>query len=81
MALGTPRDPRQRAGIVSMRFDDPATIHRALRDAGIAHSMREGLVRLAPHVCNTMDEIERTIAVLEGAWRRPVGAAAVSAPR
>lgn len=62
--LATPVHPRHRAGIVSMRFPDPQAVHRRLGEAGIAHSMREGLVRLAPHICNTHDEIRRTLEVL-----------------
>jgi cysteine desulfurase/selenocysteine lyase len=65
--LITPRAARQRAGIVALRPRDPDAASRRLHDAGITHSLREGAIRLSPHCYNTRDEIERTLALLEGA--------------
>jgi cysteine desulfurase / selenocysteine lyase len=61
----TPRDPARRAGIVSLITTDPARSSQRLREAGIAHSLREGAIRLSPHVYNTSAEIGRALAVLD----------------
>jgi cysteine desulfurase/selenocysteine lyase len=42
----------------------------ALREAGITASVREGALRLSPHCYNTLDELERVVAVLEHQRRR-----------
>jgi cysteine desulfurase/selenocysteine lyase len=62
--LVTPKDPAHRAGIVSVRPRDPATASRALRAAGVVHSLREGAIRLAPHFYNTEAEVSRALAIL-----------------
>jgi selenocysteine lyase/cysteine desulfurase len=36
-----------------------------LEAAGVAHSLREGAIRLSPHFYNTEDEVDRALAVLE----------------
>jgi cysteine desulfurase / selenocysteine lyase len=64
--LITPHAPERRAGIVALRPRDPEAASRRLREARIAHSLREGAIRLSPHCYNTRGEIERTLAVLEG---------------
>lgn len=63
--LATPRDASRRAGIVSLRLSDFQAASRRLHDAGVAHSLREGCVRLSPHVCNTADEVARALSVLD----------------
>lgn len=69
--LVTPADPARRAGIVSLITGDPAASSARLDAAGIAHSLREGSVRLSPHFYNTSDEIRRALAVLDdGVSRR-----------
>jgi cysteine desulfurase/selenocysteine lyase len=65
--LITPRAAPRRAGIIALRPRDPDAASRRLRNAGITHSLREGAIRLSPHCYNTREEIERTLAVLEGA--------------
>ena len=66
VTLVTPRDPSRRAGIVAVTPRDPVATSSRLTKAGIAHSLREGSIRLSPHVYNTSAEIERALAVLEG---------------
>jgi selenocysteine lyase/cysteine desulfurase len=66
MTLVTPRDPSQRAGIVAVTPPDPVATSARLTKAGVAHSLREGAIRLSPHVYNTTAEVERALAVLEG---------------
>jgi selenocysteine lyase/cysteine desulfurase len=45
---------------------DPVGVHRALTAAGVVSSLREGSIRLSPHCYNTVSEMERVVAVLEG---------------
>jgi selenocysteine lyase/cysteine desulfurase len=66
ISLVTPRDPKQRAGIVAVAPDDPVATSARLKKAGVAHSLREGAIRLSPHVYNTAAEVERALAVLDG---------------
>ncbi len=65
VTLVTPRDPSRRAGIVSLVTADSAASSARLRDAGVAHSLREGALRFAPHVYNTSEEIQRALALLD----------------
>jgi selenocysteine lyase/cysteine desulfurase len=60
----TPSDPRQRAGIVTVR---PRNAERASNDlarAGIVCSLREGAIRLSPHFYNSPDDVNRAVEVL-----------------
>jgi selenocysteine lyase/cysteine desulfurase len=64
--LVTPADPARRGGIVSVALRDlPAAVAR-LRAAGVAHSVREGAVRLSPHGYNTPGEVARALDALGG---------------
>jgi cysteine desulfurase/selenocysteine lyase len=65
ITLVTPRDPARRAGIVSLKTADSARSSARLEEAGVAHSLREGTIRLAPHVYNTEDEVARALAILD----------------
>ena len=65
VTLVTPRDPARRAGIVSLITADSAASSARLGAAGVAHSLREGALRLAPHVYNTSEEIQRALALLD----------------
>lgn len=64
ITLVTPRDPSRRAGIVSFITRDSAATSARLHAAGVDHSLREGTIRLAPHVYNTSDEIQRALAIV-----------------
>ena len=64
--LVTPRDPARRAGIVALAPPDPAAASARLTSAGVAHSLREGAIRLSPHCYNTEAEVDAALAVLEG---------------
>jgi cysteine desulfurase / selenocysteine lyase len=72
LRLLTPRDSTRRAGIVSCVTNDP-NIRGRLAAAGVACSARELdlpslrglLLRLSPHVYNTMDEIETVLGALD----------------
>jgi cysteine desulfurase/selenocysteine lyase len=59
--LLTPCASEQRAAIVSIRPRDATRTSEQLRRAGVAHSVREGAIRLSPHWYNTTGEIERAL--------------------
>ncbi|MFL5560007.1 MAG: aminotransferase class V-fold PLP-dependent enzyme [Gemmatimonadaceae bacterium] len=65
ITLVTPRDSARRAGIVSLITADSARSSARLHDAGVDHSLREGAIRLSPHVYNTSAEIERALTILD----------------
>lgn len=63
--LVTPAAPARRAGVLSFapeRLDEMAT---ALKNAQVIHVVREGAIRLSPHSYNTIDEIDRVLALLD----------------
>jgi selenocysteine lyase/cysteine desulfurase len=62
--LVTPSAPERRSGIISVRPADPAAASARLKAAGVVHSLREGAVRLSPHFYNTMDEVQRALAIM-----------------
>jgi selenocysteine lyase/cysteine desulfurase len=59
--LITPADPARRAGVISVRPRDAVAASAKLREANVAHSLREGMIRLAPHFYTAPDEIERAL--------------------
>jgi selenocysteine lyase/cysteine desulfurase len=64
--LVTPRAPDRRAGIVSVRPRDAVHASERLKIANVAHSLREGAIRLSPHCYNTTEEIDRALEVIVG---------------
>jgi cysteine desulfurase / selenocysteine lyase len=63
--LVTPVDPLRRAGIVSVRVPDGQAASTALAAAGVVHSLREGAIRLSPHLFNTTGEVDVALRALE----------------
>ncbi|HET8633712.1 MAG TPA: aminotransferase class V-fold PLP-dependent enzyme [Gemmatimonadales bacterium] len=57
---------QHRSAIVCVAPDDARASYDALREAGVIASFREGAIRLAPHLFNSMDEMERVVEVLDG---------------
>ena len=53
------------SAIVGIELPDAAAAHRALKAAGIVATVREGAIRLSPHLYNTPAEMERVVEVLE----------------
>lgn len=53
------------SGITCLAPADVEAAHRALREARIFTSLREGSIRISPHCYNTLEDIERVIDVLE----------------
>ena len=64
ISLVTPRDPSKRAGLLAFRTADPQASSVRLADAKVAHAVREGCVRIAPHFYNTPDELDAALALL-----------------
>lgn len=60
--------PERRSGIVTFAPPDPPTVFAALTRAGVVCALREGAIRLAAHLYNTREEMERVVDVLDS-WR------------
>jgi len=61
-----PRTPEERAGIVSFSVPgDAEQLFRRLNAKGCSLSVRDGRLRVSPHVYNTDDEIDRAIELLQ----------------
>lgn len=63
--LVTPAAPTRRAGVIAFASDSLDAMSGRLQAAHVVHTVREGAVRLAPHVYNTHDEIERVLGILD----------------
>jgi selenocysteine lyase/cysteine desulfurase len=65
--LVTPADAVRRAGIVAMvPRGDVRAVSERLKGANVAHSLREGAIRFAPHCYNTEEEVRTALAVMVG---------------
>ena len=58
------------SGILCLAPPESVEAFRALKAARIICSLREGAIRLSPHAYNTVAEMERVVAVLEGVCQR-----------
>ncbi|HEX6910916.1 MAG TPA: aminotransferase class V-fold PLP-dependent enzyme, partial [Longimicrobium sp.] len=61
--------PGRRSGIFAFTPADAAGAYRALHGAGVGCVLREGAVRLSPHLYNQPEDIGRVMDVLDG-WMR-----------
>jgi cysteine desulfurase / selenocysteine lyase len=67
LSLVTPADPNRRAGIVSFNVKDVGAVSARLTGADVSHSVRGGgVIRLAPHIYNTEQEMDRVLALMDG---------------
>jgi cysteine desulfurase / selenocysteine lyase len=57
-------DERRRAGILSVRVHDAQAMTARLASHGIQATPREGAIRFAPHLYNTIEEMEHVVSVL-----------------
>ncbi|HEX4681501.1 MAG TPA: aminotransferase class V-fold PLP-dependent enzyme, partial [Gemmatimonadaceae bacterium] len=62
--LVTPADRSRRAAIVSVRPRDAKAASARLTAANVAHSVREGAIRLSPHFYNTEEEVRRVLQLM-----------------
>lgn len=60
----TPREPRNRAGIVSFMCPEAERAFALLNEHGVMVSMREGMLRAAPHFYNSTEDIDMLGEVL-----------------
>jgi cysteine desulfurase / selenocysteine lyase len=60
----TPDDAPRRAGIVTVRINDADRASERLARAGIVCAVREGAIRLSPHLYSTEDDVYRAVDVL-----------------
>jgi len=66
LELASPVDPLHESSIVCVRTPQVEESYNALKRAGVVCVMREGSIRLSPHVYNTVEEIERVVDILGG---------------
>lgn len=62
--LVTPVDSGRRGGIVCLRPRDAEAASARLAAAGVAHSYREGSIRLSPHMYNTSAELANALGLI-----------------
>jgi selenocysteine lyase/cysteine desulfurase len=60
------RTPGEESGIVSLLTPnrEPKTLLKKCKAAGIIVNVRGGRLRVSPHAYNTLDEIDRFVAVI-----------------
>jgi selenocysteine lyase/cysteine desulfurase len=63
--LVTPADPARRAGVLSFAPDDLDEMAARLRASHVIHTVREGAIRLSPHIYNTREEVDAVLALLD----------------
>jgi selenocysteine lyase/cysteine desulfurase len=63
--LVTPASAERRAGIITVRPRDTAAAAAKLTQAGVVFSLREGGIRLSPHLYNTREEVDAALEVLD----------------
>ena len=63
----TPCEPPRRAGIVAVRVPQPRRVVQRLAAVKVAAAARDGLVRFAPHLHNSVEQIERVLTALDEA--------------
>ena len=62
--LITPTQRSRRAGLMSIAVDDLQAASTRLEAAGVSHTVREGGVRLSPHLYNTTGDLDIALAAL-----------------
>ncbi len=63
-------DPAARSGILSVRPPfgvDVVALHAALSDAGVSAALPDGWLRLSPHWCNDLGQVEGVLAAFDAA--------------
>ena len=58
---------RSGSGILCIRPPNAERAWQVLNDAGVVTSLREGAIRLSPHLYNTVEELERVAGLLDRA--------------
>jgi cysteine desulfurase/selenocysteine lyase len=60
----TPREKQKRAGIVTLKHAEAKTIFDDLNEQRINISMREGMLRIAPHFYNSEEDLHALFSIL-----------------
>ncbi|HMC54656.1 MAG TPA: aminotransferase class V-fold PLP-dependent enzyme [Gemmatimonadaceae bacterium] len=63
--LVTPSAPERRGGIACIRPPDGEKASARLKKRGIVHSLREGNIRLSPHMYNTRADVQAALEALD----------------
>ncbi|MGH7618391.1 MAG: aminotransferase class V-fold PLP-dependent enzyme, partial [Gemmatimonadaceae bacterium] len=66
VTLVTPSAPSRRAGTMAVRPANARAASERLTKAKVAHSLREGAIRLSPHFYNTVDEVQAALDIIGG---------------
>ena len=70
--LASPRQASQRGvfGCIEVGSrSDTESLYQTLRDEGFVVALREGKIRVAPHLLNSMQDIDRLLVVMAKAWK------------
>ena len=65
----SPRDGTHESGIVCFRLPDADRVHAQLNEQGVVCALREGAIRISPHLYNSADQMERIVTTLRSACR------------
>ena len=65
--IASPRDDAHRSAIVCIAPQHAVEAYHAVKRARIVCSLREGAIRLSPHLYNTVEEMEKVLDVLDKA--------------
>ncbi len=63
--ITSPLDERHRSAILCIAPAKAAEAYHAVKRARVVCSLREGAIRLSPHVYNTVEEMEKVVEVLD----------------
>jgi cysteine desulfurase / selenocysteine lyase len=71
--LASPRQTSQRGvfGCIEVGSrGDTESLYQTLRDEGFVVALREGKIRVAPHLLNSTDDMDRLLVVMAKAWKK-----------
>lgn len=68
-------DPARQSGIVTVEVDDPEGLHAHLAERGVVASLRNRLVRFAPHAHTRPADIDHTLEAVASFGTTPVSTA------
>lgn len=63
--LVTPREQSKRAGIVTIKHPEAQTMFNDLTEQRIITSLREGMIRIAPHFYNSDEDLRALFSILQ----------------
>jgi selenocysteine lyase/cysteine desulfurase len=71
--LASPRQASQRGVFGCIEAGSRAhteSLYQTLRDEGFVVALREGKIRVAPHLLNSTQDMDRLLAVMAKAWKK-----------